>query len=190
MKTAKTIESTSSLTFLLHFPYVIWFKCRSKYSKHNNKIPVWGFSPYFSAVINYIVKSLKWDFAIDFETPLKCVIVVHSLNVPWGHILHRIPPFLTLQQNARGMWLFYCYTSQVVTTTVSAQVLLHPPACCDSHQTIQATPAPIFVELILLKMSALVLLKVDSWCKWCSCNMTDMQPHLRLPVMLCMLHIA
>lgn len=104
-------------------------------------------------------------------------------------MLHRIPPFLTLEQNARGMWLFYSYTSQVVTTTVNAQVLLPPPACCDSHQTIQATH-PSLIKLILLKMSAPVLLKVDTGCKWCSGNMTDIQPHLRLPVMLCMQRIA
>lgn len=150
---SKTMELTSSLIFLLHFSYVIWLKCRSKSSKHSRNVPVWVFSPYFSAVINYIVKSIKWDFASNFETPLKCVIVVHSLNVPWSHMLHRIPPFLTLEQNARGMWLFYSYTSQVVTTTANAQVLLPPP------------PQPAVIH-------------------------TDMQPHLRLPVMLCMQRIV
>lgn len=186
MKTAKTMALTSSLTFLLHFPYVIWLKCRSKSSKHDRKVPVWDCSPYFSAVINYIVKSLKWDFAIDFERPLKCVIVVHSLNVPGATFC---TAFLLswLYNIARGMWLFYFYTSQVVTTTVNAQVLLHPQPAVIHTKPSKPRLHPSLLGSFCWKCQCWFF---DSGCKWCSCNMTDMQPHLRLPVMLCMQHIA
>lgn len=76
-------------------------------------------------------------FSIDFEIHVKCVIVIYSLNVPWGAHFAPHSSFLDLRtERQRNVVVLLLHQPG------SHNNRSPPPSvCCGSNQTIRAVPA-------------------------------------------------